>query len=995
MTKPRSRGESTDAVHAGELRQQEAHSITTPIYLTSTFWFKDSAEVIAYNEGERDREEYGRYGNPTWRAVERKLSELEGGEESVLFASGMCAATTTFFALLSPGAHLVVTSDCYRRTRQFIDGFLVRFGVETTVIEPGDTEAFRKAIRPETAVFFTESPTNPFLRVTDIPSVSAIARERGVIVIVDSTFSTPINQRALDLGADLVLHSATKYLGGHNDLLAGTVTGSAALVSKIRQALGILGGVIDSHAAWLLLRGLKTLSLRMERHNNNGLAVARHLESHDKVRRVWYPGLASHPDQRSKCGGGGVVTFEIDTDLDGALRFVDATRVPYQAPSLGGVESLIELPVTMSFWEMPPEKRLEWGITDSLCRLACGIEDAADLVADVDRALESSGPRIQLGGTELTAPRDDRKAQNPFHFDIDGGSDRPPQEYYERIKARYAEQRDLRLAYRPPGTEIYTTELEGDLASYEIDPYSGETAPRNPLSDTVEVLFIGGGFSALLTAARLRAKGVESIRIVERGADVGGTWYWNRYPGVACDVVAYDYLPLLDETGYVPSRHYAEGHEIFEYCRMIAKRYDLYDLALFQTTVTRTIWNEREQVWEIETDRGDRMRSRFVVCANGTLSKPRLAKIEGIETFRGHSFHTSRWDYEFTGAELEKLTDHRVGIIGTGASAVQAVPNLAKKAKELYVFQRTPSSIDIKDDWETDPKWAASLKPGWQAERRRRAMEGPQLTEAERAKRKAISREEKIRRQENANIDAMMRIHRRIDEVVEDEATAEALKPWYMLMCKRPCFHNEYLPSFNRPNVHLVDTQGKGITEINESGVVFEDKTYELDLLIFATGFEVQKTGIYNHIVGERGLDLQEKYSTGIRTLFGIHTHGFPNLFIMGGYQASFAFNLTHILDSQGEHIAECIAFARDNGLRSLDVKPEAEEFWVQQVIANRGKTNRNKECTPGYYNFEGAETRRQDGNYNGSFKQYYTHMARAREAMSERFTFTTADELS
>jgi len=389
--RPPERGAATRSVHAGELRQQEANAITTPIYQTSTFWFRNSQEVIDYQEGKLDREEYGRYGNPTWRAVERKLSELEGGEETVLFASGMCAATTTFLALLPKGSHLIVTSDCYRRTRQFIQEYLARMNVEVSVIEPSDPAAFEAAIRDETVLFFTESPTNPYLRVIDVGRVVEIARARGVKVIIDSTFATPVNHRALDDGADLVIHSATKYLGGHNDLLAGTVTGPAALVDPIRRALGVLGGIIDSHAAWLLLRGIKTLAIRMERHNSNGLAMARFLESHPKVRRVWYPGLESHPDHliasRSMSGFGGVVTFEIDTDLAGAIRFVDATRIPYQAPSLGGVESLIELPVTMSFWDYPPEQRRSWGITDSLVRLACGIETSDDLIADMDQAL--------------------------------------------------------------------------------------------------------------------------------------------------------------------------------------------------------------------------------------------------------------------------------------------------------------------------------------------------------------------------------------------------------------------------------------------------------------------------------------------------------------------------------------------------------------------------------------------------------------------------------
>ena len=388
---PTDRGSATSSVHAGELRQQEANAITTPIYQTSTFWFRNSKEVTDFQEGKSKREEYGRYGNPTWRSVERKISALEGGEETVLFASGMCAATTTFMALLPEGSHLIVTSDCYRRTRQFINQFLSRMSVETTVIEPSNLEAFEAAIRPNTKIFFTESPTNPYLRVVDVPAFTEVAHANGVKVIIDSTFATPVNHRALGDGADLVLHSATKYLGGHNDLLAGTVTGPRELIEPVRSALGVLGGIIDAHAAWLLLRGIKTLDIRMERHNSNGLALATYLERHPKIRKVWYPGLPSHPDfeiaQRIMSGAGGVVTFEIETDLEGEMRFIDATTIPYQAPSLGGVESLIELPVTMSFWDVPKPKRLELGITDSLVRFACGIENADDIISDIEQAL--------------------------------------------------------------------------------------------------------------------------------------------------------------------------------------------------------------------------------------------------------------------------------------------------------------------------------------------------------------------------------------------------------------------------------------------------------------------------------------------------------------------------------------------------------------------------------------------------------------------------------
>jgi cyclohexanone monooxygenase len=562
------------------------------------------------------------------------------------------------------------------------------------------------------------------------------------------------------------------------------------------------------------------------------------------------------------------------------------------------------------------------------------------------------------------------------------------QEFYDRVKAKYAEERDLRLKYRPNGLSQYTSELTGELSQYEIDPYAEAAKPREPIDDTVEVLFIGGGFSALLTSARLREVGVESIRIVERGADVGGTWYWNRYPGVSCDVVAYDYLPLLDELDYVPRDHYAGGPEIFAHCQAIARKYNLYELATFQTTVTSTDWNDADQMWHVRTDRGDHMSARFVICANGILCKPKLAKIKGLETFQGHSFHTSRWDYAFTKEDLSGLENKVVGIIGTGATAVQAIPALGAAAKELYVFQRTPSSIDFRDEWPTDPNWARKLEPGWQARRRERAKMVPQLSDEQKARQAAMSPEEKIHRQENANIEAMMKIHERIDRIVKDKATADALKPWYMLMCKRPCFHNEYLPTFNRPNVHLVDTRGKGISEITEKGPVFAGKQYEVDVLIYATGFEVQKTGIYNRIKGINGLELSDKYHEGVRTLLGIQSQGYPNLFIMGGLQASFQFNYTDIAEAQGQYIAECINHVRSHGYRSLDPKLEAEEWWVQEVIEHRGKTTFNQDCTPGYYNFEGEFQRRQDGNYNGGFFDYCKHLKEVSSRLEAHFHF-------
>jgi cystathionine gamma-synthase len=380
-------------VHGGERDRRETDAVTTPIHQTSTFWFPDSEELRAYQEGRLQRQEYGRYGNPTWSAVERKLCDLEGAEAAVLFASGMCAATTLFLALLPRGGHLIVTSDCYRRTRQFIQQYLTKLDVETSIIDPSDTKQLADAIRDDTTLFFTESPTNPYLRVIDVPEAVEVCHRRGVQVVIDSTFASPVNHRPLEDGADYVIHSATKYLGGHNDLLAGAVVGSAERVAPVREAVGVLGGVIDAHAAWLLLRGLKTLALRMERHNENGLRIARWLEGHPRVRRVWYPGLDSHPDhavaKRLLRGFGGVVTFELDADLEGTFRFTDACRIPYLAPSLGGVESLIEAPVLMSYWDKTPEERAELGIVDSLIRLACGIEDADDLQADLEQAFRA------------------------------------------------------------------------------------------------------------------------------------------------------------------------------------------------------------------------------------------------------------------------------------------------------------------------------------------------------------------------------------------------------------------------------------------------------------------------------------------------------------------------------------------------------------------------------------------------------------------------------
>jgi cystathionine gamma-synthase len=389
-------GSGTRAARGGERRKKALDAVTQPIVCTSTYAFDGTAEIRDHFEGRIQREEYGRYGNPTVRTAERKIAELDGAEDCVLFSSGMAAATTALLALLKSGQHVVMTSDCYRRTRQFVSTTLPRWGIEHTFVEPGDYKALEGAIRPgKTRLVLAESPTNPYLRVVDLPRLVAIRdRHPGVKILIDSTFATPVNERPFGFGVDLVLHSATKYLGGHNDLLAGSLSGKASLISGLRDLRGVLGAVLDPHAAYLLLRGAKTLELRVRRQNETALRVAGWLEAHPRVERVFYPGLPSHPDHdvavRQMSGFGGVVSFLVKGSLDDASRFIDATTLPIIAPSLGGVESLIEQPALMSFYELTTAERLAIGIYDNLVRLAVGIEDADDLIADLGNAFAVS-----------------------------------------------------------------------------------------------------------------------------------------------------------------------------------------------------------------------------------------------------------------------------------------------------------------------------------------------------------------------------------------------------------------------------------------------------------------------------------------------------------------------------------------------------------------------------------------------------------------------------
>jgi cyclohexanone monooxygenase len=569
----------------------------------------------------------------------------------------------------------------------------------------------------------------------------------------------------------------------------------------------------------------------------------------------------------------------------------------------------------------------------------------------------------------------------------------------DRLRARYREERDKRI--RPDGNDQYV-EVSGAFVRFAEDPYVEPGFTRAPLTDEVDVVIIGGGFGGLLAGARLREAGVESLRIIEKGGDFGGTWYWNRYPGAQCDVESYVYLPLLEETGTIPTEKYARAPEILAHSQALGRHYDLYRAACFQTEATDLRWDEAAARWIVETNRGDRLRARFVVNSNGPLNRPKLPGIPGLATFRGHAFHTSRWDYDYTGGDsnggLGKLADKRVAVIGTGATAVQCVPHLGAAAAHLAVFQRTPSSIDVRGNRPTDPAWAESLKPGWHQHRMNNfnilvsgGFQAEDLvadgwTDIIR-KLLVIAQQEPgsfgtpdgiAKTMELADFQKMEQIRARVDEIVKDPATAAALKPWYRQFCKRPCFHDEYLQTFNRPNVTLVDTQGRGVERITERGVVANGVEYEVDCILYATGFEVgteytRRSACELH--GRGGSTLTEHWRDGVRTLHGMHVHGFPNCFIMGNQQSGFTVNYPHMLNEQSQHVAYIVRHALDRGARTVEVTPEAEEGWVQTIISMaRMGLEFLEQCTPGYYNNEGkpAERSGQNGFYGGGSEAFF-----------------------
>jgi cyclohexanone monooxygenase len=563
----------------------------------------------------------------------------------------------------------------------------------------------------------------------------------------------------------------------------------------------------------------------------------------------------------------------------------------------------------------------------------------------------------------------------------------------EALREKYRQERDKRL--RDDGNQQYI-EVTGEFEHFVDDPYVEPGFEREPLTDDVDVVVIGGGFGGLLAGARLREAGVESIRMIEKAGDFGGTWYWNRYPGAACDVESYIYLPLLEEIGYMPVEKYSRAPEILAHSQAIGRAFDLYRDACFQTTVTELRWDEDALRWIVSTDRGDRMRARFVAMANGPLHRAKLPGIPGIESFQGHSFHTSRWDYAYTGGSSEGnltgLSDKRVGIIGTGATAVQCVPHLGAAAEQLYVFQRTPSSIDRRDNVPTDPEWAAGLQPGWQQERMDNFntlvsggyqevdlvndgwtdIIGKLLVMVREGAAADLSPESLAQTMELADFEKMEEIRARVEEIIDDPETAEALKPYYRQFCKRPCFHDEYLDTFNRPNVTLVDTNGRGVERITERGVVANGEEFEVDCLIFATGFEVgtnytRRSGY--ELIGRDGLTLTEKWADGVRTLHGMHSRGFPNCFIISSAQAGFSVNFPHMLNEQAKHLAYIVKYALDHEVRALEVSEEAEHQWVETIISlARDGRSFQESCTPGYYNNEGkpGELNGQNGWYGG-----------------------------
>jgi cation diffusion facilitator CzcD-associated flavoprotein CzcO len=552
----------------------------------------------------------------------------------------------------------------------------------------------------------------------------------------------------------------------------------------------------------------------------------------------------------------------------------------------------------------------------------------------------------------------------------------------EALRRKYLDERDKRL--RPDGNDQYLR-LEGRLAHYLDDPYTPRTE-RSPKTDHVTFAFVGGGFAGLVTGARLVEAGISDVRIIEKGGDFGGTWYWNRYPGAQCDTASLIYLPLLEETGYMPTEKYAHAPEILAHCQRIGRQYRLYDNALFHTEVQDLRWDADGACWRIRTSRGDDFTARYVGMGTGPLHVPKLPGIPGIETFQGRSFHTSRWDYDYTGGDpsgalMDKLADKRVAIIGTGATAVQCVPHLAKACQMLYVFQRTPSSVDARANAPIDPEWFEGIAtPGWQQRWLENFTDNQAGGSAEedlvqdgwtdlsrriRSRIMTLPPDQRtipnmLAAYEDSDYEKMEEIRARVDAIVTDPDTAARLKAWYRQLCKRPCFHDAYLQAFNSPNTRLIDTDGKGVERITATGVVVAGVEYPVDCIIYASGFEVgteytRRAGF--DLTGRDGVKLSEYWADGMRTKHGIHVHGFPNAFLVQPTQgANLISNVPHNLTEAGRTIAAVIRHGQAVGAREVEVTREAEDAWITLLLTGVGRMIGSPDCTPGYYNNEGQD---------------------------------------
>ena len=549
------------------------------------------------------------------------------------------------------------------------------------------------------------------------------------------------------------------------------------------------------------------------------------------------------------------------------------------------------------------------------------------------------------------------------------------------VRHKYAEERAKRM--RAEGNDQFV-EVVGEYAQYEQDPHVAPGFSREAIKEELDVVILGGGIAGLVAAVRLQQAGVSDVRIIDKAGDFGGVWYWNRYPGAQCDTEAYIYMPLLEETGYIPKERYAYQPEIFEHLKRIGTQFKLYDRACFQTQVQAAHWSEDGARWTVTTDRGDVFKARFVIMSSGPLHRPKLPAIQGITDFKGHTFHSSRWDYAYTGGNssggLSGLADKRVGVVGTGATGIQIVPRVGPYAKHLYLFQRTPASVDERNNAPTDENWANSLKPGWQAERDEnfcsimaglpvdKNLVNDKWTDFFKLTYKILdtggesdmSEERMALVREVADYQKGNEIRERVATVVKDRSTAEGLKPWYGQWCKRPAFHEEYLLAFNRPNVELVDSGGKGIERVTEHGVVVNGVEYEVDCLIFATGFEVATSYTRRsecEVYGRDGITLSDAWSDGMKTFHGFLSHGFPNCFHMGLTQTGLAFNYTYTAGGQAEHIAHLVSTVIERDAKSVEATAEAEAEYVKLVSTPGPMRKYQESCTPGYYNVEGKNT--------------------------------------